>query len=48
MTTRRQQRHRAWQRAPQMCFRRRLALEDAGDELDEWMVACPAEAPQTS
>jgi hypothetical protein len=41
---------RAVLRTRQTTFFRRLALEDAGgDELDEWMVACPAgETPQAS
>jgi hypothetical protein len=35
--------HRAERRTRQTVFRRRLAVEDAGgDELDEWMVGCPA------
>jgi hypothetical protein len=42
--------HPEMQRTRQTTFRRRLALDDpGGDELDEWMVACPAgETPQAS
>jgi hypothetical protein len=50
MTSRRYRTRRAVQRTRQTIFRRRLSLEEpGGDELDEWMVACPAgESPQAS
>jgi hypothetical protein len=50
MTSRRYRTRRAVLRTRQTIFRRRLSLEEpGGDELDEWMVACPAgESPQAS